>query len=1050
MSEHVYRAGDGWRIVEYYDELAEGIAQMLRDSSVVWPGGLGEEESITAEGVRRQREQAKHLAAMIAIMDGNVAGVCEMVEDSSEESTAYVAFLNVAPAYHGRKLGREMLRQAVAIAAEKGYQRLALDTWPGNLRAVPLYKKTGFFWRPGTEVIMENYLPTLLKLPLVQEFLGGRDWYECLERELAQQEDDIEEHGLRVYPYCFRVGDQTLRVLVDRHRWAIAGYEHPRFSIYPVVETQDVPIGSERKIVWHLSNHCTQPIHVAIASRGEGGVQSSLSQALEVRGNRTIEQSFTIVDNYESRDEEHEPAIGVVGNVVLGEEILPIAVGLRPKQAFELSLVPEHVGLIPGVEQEWAVNVRNNTSEGRSVRVVLVPDESLHLNVATATLDLPGNGIAGFAVKAKAERPGLYSISASASSDGAEQLQSRAMFHVPCVEAGELFAYGDDDETVMEGGGIRVTLARRGGRVMLHDRLNHRKLLSSIDNVGPPFWPRDLSRVAYEWQVRRENGALVATASVRSRNFPDVVITQEVALLPSGVVRRRCLARNTGAKAAALKLAYEGRVYGSVEARAMPLDEGLVYDHSHRFGSFPVELKGVYHFAESWCAMETDEHCVAGLIWHKGTISSHGLGLELDLGRIEPSGVSATEPIYLLCARGDWRCVRQAWRQYVSPGASEREQEIVPGLEARILPQPAVLRGGRQMAAIEVVQRDAKLLEGTLKLRLPEGWRVDRDSWRLRVPGPGRAFFSAALTPPEGQPRAFECDLAVDGKNEVRRWRQSLYVVGSSFGQVSLTTGEEEGKEAVYLDNGLFRAIVVPEYGGSLVALWREGINWLFSSFPTPRALSWMNDWYGGVRPYAYLEEPDRSAKESFVWEEVERKGSQGIIWRGVRVTATFEQKEARGLTLRCDYLTLPKSNVLALVGTIENLTSAALSPNAGVECYVAPGGSHETVLHYLRMGEELRHQRPVVAQQLWTNSGNWAAAEERQSGKSMALVAGGSDVLVTAVGLGAEGAHFRAQRRARQLAAGRQEEFVSYLVLADDVSQAKLYRDLSAAKGLF
>ena len=45
--------------------------------------------------------------------------------------------------------------------------RRHLDTWPGNIKAVPLYKKTGYFWVPETDVHMENYVPLLLRLPVL-------------------------------------------------------------------------------------------------------------------------------------------------------------------------------------------------------------------------------------------------------------------------------------------------------------------------------------------------------------------------------------------------------------------------------------------------------------------------------------------------------------------------------------------------------------------------------------------------------------------------------------------------------------------------------------------------------------------------------------------------------------------------------------------------------------------------------------------------------------------------------------------------------------------
>jgi putative acetyltransferase len=48
--------------------------------------------------------------------------------------------------YHGQKLGYRMLQELLAVAREKGYERMRLETDPeAQIRAVDFYKRNGFY-----------------------------------------------------------------------------------------------------------------------------------------------------------------------------------------------------------------------------------------------------------------------------------------------------------------------------------------------------------------------------------------------------------------------------------------------------------------------------------------------------------------------------------------------------------------------------------------------------------------------------------------------------------------------------------------------------------------------------------------------------------------------------------------------------------------------------------------------------------------------------------------------------------------------------------------
>lgn len=1031
-AERTFCSGVGWSIVQYHDDLAEGVAAMLRASSPAWPGGLRGADTITAEGVRRQQQQGCRLATLIAIVDDEVAGMCNLEWLSKQENTAWIGFLNVAPRFQGRKLGREMLRTCVALTTEEGYLRLGLATWAGNLKALPLYKKSGFFWRPGTRVFMENYLPSLLRLPLLSRFLDGRDWYDHLERELRQEEDDLTEGGVHVYPYAFTVNGETLRVLVDRERWGICGYDHPRFSIVPRLERQDVPTGVPGSLAWRLRNRDERPLQVALVAGGDGGVTSLLAETMELTGERVVEQAFTVTEGCRRRHPDDEPAIGISGHLLLDMQLLPIAVGLRPKPVFSVSLAPAHVGLVPAVERRVAINVANNNPHPLTVQVELVPDEGLELWPASHRLELPANGSGGLVVSARAAAPGLHAVTARVGDAGNEALKTQAVLHLPCLGPGGLAGYATEDECVLESASTRVVLARRGGSVTLRDRLSDIQLLESLDFPGPPFWPRSLARGDYAWQVRQEPDALLAWADVHSDNLPDLALTQEVRLLADGSVSRRVLARNLGQEPVAAKLMYWGRT-PDVRGLALPLHQGLVHERGPDFRQSGEGDMTSAHFSEGWLAVETQRHYVAGLIWPGPIELPSLLNAVVDLGTIAPESLVASKPLHLVARQGRWQDVRQAWRQTLCPEAAAAPPRSTAGLTVALLPRPSLL-GRRRTVAVEVANLDTLPVQGTLRLQPPDGWRAEPCSWEVSVPGGSRFYAAVALSAPDGAPSAGECRLRLDTEVQRHTFRQCLYVAEGA-GAVSLSRGEEHGREVLYLDNGLLRAVAAPSYGGSLVSLRHAGTEQLHTSFPTPRALLWQSEWLGGVRPAAYLQPPDRTAQETFTWQPIERQA-----WQGLRLSAPLPR--APGLALHCDYLTLPGSNILAWRATLANEGGAAVQPSLALECYLRPDAAGPLTAHYRRDGRQwLQRQGGKMAR---VEAGQWCAVE-RPGGECAALVVAGEAGELLATTLVEDGIMVAARRPGLTLGGGESGGIAGYLVFAPDLAAAERYRGLGA-----
>ena len=101
--------------------------------------------------------------------------------------------------------------------------------------------------------------------------------------------------------------------------------------------------------------------------------------------------------------------------------------------------------------------------------------------------------------------------------------------------------------------------------------------------------------------------------------------------------------------------------------------------------------------------------------------------------------------------------------------------------------------------------------------------------------------------------------------------------------------------------------------------------------------------------------------KETFTGEAVTRVGERGLSWQGVRVACRLSHKDWSWLALEAEYLTLPGSNLIAIVTRWTNHSAARMQMGTGVMAWLQPGGTRaNTVAHWTRGGERMLQRRGV------------------------------------------------------------------------------------------
>ncbi len=203
-----------FKIIEYTPAYAQAVADMWNNSGDGWGGDLSIR---TAEDVIAEVRSGAYLNVFLAELNGEILGYASLSKYFGDNSALYLHLLNVRPAWHGKKIGKALVLSCVNRTIELGFPRLDIHTWPGNTKAVPLYKKCGYMWEDRTDSThLVNFIPTVLATDACKEFFATADWYEDSVRKIEIKPDGVKENLFEVFRYDWEKDGHMLAAGFER------------------------------------------------------------------------------------------------------------------------------------------------------------------------------------------------------------------------------------------------------------------------------------------------------------------------------------------------------------------------------------------------------------------------------------------------------------------------------------------------------------------------------------------------------------------------------------------------------------------------------------------------------------------------------------------------------------------------------------------------------------------------------------------------------------------------------------------------------------------
>jgi ribosomal protein S18 acetylase RimI-like enzyme len=1060
------------KVVAFRNADAAKLAELFNsfDHGDLWPGGFTGGVPFTAERVLSSFPAGvKNITILISTDKGKFTGICSLHPHGEDAEAAYIGVFGAHPDYVGKGHGKAMILKALQIAADHGFRRVDLNTWAGNMRAVPLYKKSGMFWVPETSVYMQDFVPGILNFPLAREFFKKHDWYSSQVRSLDLVPDEFKVEEMEVFPYEFAEGEDCLKVWVDKHGRSIAGLERildgKHLKIMCRLKDHKVIAGLEHELLVEIMNETGTTMHGSMFLSGFEGFEVTAHPRESFRVDSglplEIETKFKVSPQTEVREVTRKQRTVKVSLVINGE-LIPFEVGMRILPLLEFKTFPETMTVSPGTAGELRVNVFNNSKERFKGSVFVVDEDNrLSLGKTVIPLDVAPKSHSGFGVGIKVddaqptsaiplELRGRGKVEGEAVEIKEEQL------YVKCLRPGAVVASVERSESgklvVVENEDLVANVQLRGGLLNIafkNASLEQRNVwIRGGFGIGPPYG--FVKPIDYSYEIVRKPESLELVLSGLHPDKPGVKMMRVLTFYGgSSLIKEQVKIVNMNPE-----VAYDVnvRVGGQSSVRNLfrmfvPLKEVM----EHEMIGFPVTESDLpddpKEYKEPWvCYQDEAQGFCFGMIWSDEKLSKIRFGEqslvtpEYKLGQVKPGDTASTPDLYYVLEMGNWQNIRRRWQSLVERKIHADMERVESKPLFNVALADTVLYDKAELKTqLEVVNFRNKEASGEVVLTPPKGWKIVPSRIEVKKVTMNNPFAADVSLVPSAQVGLGVHSGTINFFSDKQVARFPLDVCLLSRGAkrpVSISQTREKDKAVFKVSNGLLCFKASAEFAGCLYFLSKDDeVNHLCSAFPHVGTKVFLENYTGGIRAL-HLGDGFDFAKSKSHMESFEAELVEDGLWKGVKFSYESKQQEQiKGVLGSVSYLTLPLSNVIKIKRRFENPTFASfrlgsclwISPNVG-------GNFKKNDVIFPRGGEILQFRRagePAVAGV--PPEKGWALVANAEQKTGLGVIAGNTDKsLVLSFDIGKTMLELMIVSRA-QLQPKQTCELEDYIVLSND-----------------
>lgn len=837
------------KIIEYNHNYAKLVADMWNLSNSSWGN---DNDMQTEQDVITSESNSGNLKLYLAIDNEEVVGYCSFSEYKQDEGASYLPLLNVRPDYHGKKVGKALILKVLEDAIASKWPRFDLYTWSGNIKAMPLYKKCGFFWeRNNNTVHLMNFIPYVYQTEALKPYIEQLDWYQDSKRHIDMQQDGREENDFDFYRYDFKNDKTELSLEFERYGRGLTYISNNDYEIRMSVLNHKLVYDQEYKVAYTVVNKTDKPLEIRFQGNNNKNITSDYDEVVTIDDSKTIELPFFIkqTDKVQNRGKTH-PC--VEADVYINGLKANFRMGILPKRPLEVDLVITDFIHRLGHTYDGFLNVENNLQSKQTFKIKLPNSIVTFKEEIEITLDKSEKQ--SIKVPYTVNSYGFYNEKAVITVDKKSHTKD---IKIPVSGEKESFICDFDNDTFIVSGNYTAMFHKQSKNISIINKFHGDAYTAFMaPKLGKPY-SLEFSNIMPEInEISNNEIKIVYQSKAFNGMFLNIYVKNTYGVLE--------VAYELENKADEQTISLSIPVWKPLSDSYVPYNKDIlkIYKEGNNVSNLDGSL-----IDENWMYNYKQKQ---GFTWHTSMemkVTGWHMSFDIEDIKLKKNDTYKTEPFIVSFVHPDLKSFRRF-------AHSKGEKQNIEYYDVAINNQNPFIQEG---AKAEFVCRIKTLIKGTFET---EDQKVDLKETVTVQPGLNK----------------FKIKLE---DRTIKEKRLLFQPVGT------VTQTEENGSLVVH--NGLVTFKADMNFADSIYSLQFDGYEWLDSNYPTPKERAWWGDFVGGITQRMNGLQDIAAIKEKRSAEFVTIKDNHGNEWSGIKIITNIEKDpDLKGITLEQYTLTLP------------------------------------------------------------------------------------------------------------------------------------------------
>lgn len=912
------------RLVEYEDRYAASEAKMWNMSQEYWGG---EDTVFTAEMIKDTAKNSTDINSYLAVKEDEVIGVCTLQEFWADKNILYIGFLNVRPDYHGKKIGKKLVLKCVERTVELGKPELDLYTWAGNTRAIPLYKKCGFFWEKRENTIrLINFIPSVLGSEGLREALKNMDWYEDSNRKITTERDGEIIDGLECYEYSWKKEEKKVRMQFERWGHGLRLLETDDYLIKMSIENQNAIYGRKYPVAFEIKNKTSEQLDIEITGINDANISLCMNEKASPEKNAILKGYYSVNENHEQENEFRKyPSVSAVVKINGKEAVFVIGCKSKPPANLKAHLVEEEH--LVGEKGKLFIDIVNNLKEKAHFSFELPDDDLLSFDINEFDIELSGNEKTSLCVPYKLNKIGYYekSLDISVSTEIGDKFSFLSKIGAVFNGITERFMGEDEEKILVFNGKMGISFDKQRHFLTPFGSKNNNQIIFVPPRLGKPYSKEFINTSPESIEFIEHDGISILKIEYKSIDFPGIKVTSMSEVYQNGLIKIYNIVKNTSINKIYDSLSINEGIKAELLNATVPINNNYVtFNDKNLYPDIDI-----LNITENWIYL--DNESPLGICWHSSLRVSAG---ENGLASLEhypfnsiPGSEFSTQPIYVTCGLFDnWRNLKT-----FATGSTEKSIKSKSGFSL-------------------TVNNGNPFIEGKIPINLKSHYQSDFTG-KLKVASANKSVEKKIFAIEKGEMKTGKnCDLKIrndsimdtldfDFEMNTIEFKKSRTVFYKSKNDIEKKTFKKDSLNVFEIKNNKMTFRASPEFGNSLFSLEYEGNEWLESSFPRAAPKSWWNPWVGGLTIYLSRISQASILNEKQECDFFEKEDTLGNNWKGIRLFTGLKNHEIhKGLGIAQYYMTLPGVPILCAFNEFIQNTGSFFDVDMRTLAFLKPG----------------------------------------------------------------------------------------------------------------